>query len=177
MSASELHENVTTLLRQLEGDLENEGWDQPARLYVIEAVEDDPYAIMITDCDGHPCDLLDILPPLTNQVAKGVILAYEGWAVEVDKEKVKEVYALLEMLGMSKDMQDHIASEVMGRMAPQPSKSEQRIECRFVTAMMRDGTSRTVRRRRGHEQDGEVMTETAGRIDSSLRRVICVEAW
>lgn len=169
-------DSVASLVRQLEEDLETQGWDQPSALYVIEAMEDnDPYLVKIMHFDAHPCDVLDALPPLTESAARGVVINYEAYSVEVNGNAVKEAYALLEHMGVPIYMRDEIVSHMIAEI--NPPVEGQRIECRFVQAMLRDGTSITAMRKRGEEANEIIDSEESrGRLDTSLRRVICVEA-
>lgn len=174
---SELTEHTMRLLSELENDLEAQGWDQPSTLYVIEAVDDDPYLIKIVEFHDHPCEVLDSLPPLNRSIARGVVLAYEGWTVEMDGDLVQRSYALLEEMGVPRGLRDEIVNIAMERLMPtQPSQHEDRVECRFVQAMLRNGTSLTVMRKRGAEPRQIDTVAAKGRIDTAMRRVICVEA-
>lgn len=173
---SELNKRIMQLLKELEADLEEQGWDQPASLYIIEAVDDDPYFIKVAEFYAHPCEVLDSLPPLNNGMARGIVLAYEGWTIEVAIDMVKKAYAILEEMGVPRDRQDDIVNVSVGRLLPvAPSEHQDRVECRFVQAMMRDSTSLAIFRKRGQEAH-ETSEQAHGRLDTSLRRVICIEA-
>lgn len=170
-----INDKVASLVRQLEEDLETQGWDQLSGLYVIEAVDDDPYLVKVMNFDSHPCDVLDAMPPLTKSTARGVVINYEAYSVEVDGGFVRNAYALLEEMGVPQMMRDEIVSYAIADIG-EPVK-RQRIECRFVQAMLRDGTSITAMRKRG-ETVNEVIDreESRGRLNTSLQRLICVEA-
>lgn len=173
--STDLKQGVMKALRDLEEILDIRGWDEPSALYIIESVDGDPYLVKVLDFDDHPCDILDVLPPLTAPRARGIVLAYEGWNVQVDGDLVQRSYQLLEDMDVPQALRDEIVSIAIANLAPPPDERN-RVECRIVQAVMRDGSSFSLMRQRGGEVSEDTNGQAMGRLDTSLRRVICVEA-
>lgn len=139
----------------LEADLDAVGWDQPSAIYVVEDTGNDPHLIKAFDFKEHPCDVLDILPPLVTPRAKGVILANEAWMLTVDADERSFAEALAQ---------------------GSPAQHPDRVEARFLHCMMRNGDWCALVRKRGQEpyfmSDA---TTLGGRVYEAMKRLCSVK--
>lgn len=150
----------------LEQQVDQFGWDRPASLWGLTAVDADvameaagihsdglalAFALnFIEFLDGHPAEALEEMRAEDGLV--GVLLSVEGWDYgEATKELVRQ--------GQSPDFP--------------PSQDPERAELRMVNLLLKDGTSVSVVRRRGEEAelvDGNI----SGRVMSSLLRYLAL---
>lgn len=167
-------------LRTLEHDLNEGGWDQPSKLYVVE--EAWPYFVKTIDFHDHPCEILDQLPVLNKDNARGLVLATEAWQVAIPQEMIDELYRTIdgqEGVNLSEEEKDTLIKEAIKRAHTivRPSQHPNRIESRFITCLLKDGTTIVLARKRG--EDAEFMPEAEkfeGRIYDSMKRVLGLEA-
>lgn len=63
------------LLLKLEALLEEIGWKQPARMYLIEGSNQEPELVPLANFDGHPCDALRDLWASGHRAGDAIALA------------------------------------------------------------------------------------------------------
>jgi len=152
------------LLLGLEATLEEVGWGQPARFYVIEGTEAEPTFRPFADIDGHPCDVLQgmwaegIRAP---EGAIGLALVVEGKRhVRLDelKEREPEQYARICKAAAEEYGEDEIETAVETawvdtcfELSPILMPENLRVHVRNSVAVMHTGWTLTVIR----DQDGE----------------------
>lgn len=86
------------LLLKLEAFLEELGWEQPARMYLVEGSAEKPEFVTLSDLDAHPCDVLRDLWTSGRRAedAIGLALVAEGvrhLRYEELEERAPQMYA------------------------------------------------------------------------------------
>ena len=175
---TEFVEAIKERLSTLERDLNQHGWDQPSAIFVVEATsESDPYLVKIVDFHHHPCEVLDNMPTLNKPRARGLVIAYEAWTVETPEDLIRHARERLDEFDIPDDIKEQALREAAQRAQEtmRPSQHPDRVECRFVHCLMKDGTTFILVRKRGQEPEFMPEAHLEGRVHDSMRRVICTE--
>jgi hypothetical protein len=179
------------VVKRLALDLDEEGWDQPARLYLVVGSLEDPMLVLLgIQAEGHPYDLLEALPPVPRElVARGVLglaLAMESWVLRPTDEMREEVHATATRIYEEESARGVVpvdltleawleASWDHYRHGIPPSQHPDRREARLVHMRTLDGRTLVVM----HYRDGEeLLLDSAsedhgvsGRMEEQLQRL------
>lgn len=154
------------LLLGLEAVLEEAGWGQPARFYVIEGSEVEPTFRPFADIDGHPCDVLQGMWGAGARVPDGAIglaLVVEGerhLRVAELKERAPERYARIVEAAAEDYAAEEIEtavenawSDVCFEVTPILMPDNLRVHVRNSVAVMHTGWTLTVIRDQGGDPE------------------------
>jgi len=165
----------------LEGDLQAEGWNNPARLYAMVGDPKDPrFELMLPiPAKDHPAEIIEKLVSQQRHCKPdvlGLVIAHEAWATKPVSELDEEILELLrEAVGEDRaDVED--AWETTVSMLPEELVEQFRDEVRTVYSVMRDGSGVVcVRDRKSSKVKYETKNVTSvaiSRISSAMWKLL-----
>lgn len=171
--AVEMDSGIRDMLLNVEAQLEEQGWDRPARLDVLHGLDQKSGILeSFVELDGHPCDALHSMwqdGVRVPQGAVGLVMVVEGWRmIRLDElqERVPDTYEQMrgfaveasEKLGIDANDPDAVTAamkqawnQVVAGTRPSTAPENLRVEVRNAMLVTNVGWTFSVARDRGGE--------------------------